>query len=120
MKNLFVLAFFIAFLVSDGTAQVKREVSPSQSIQADTMRKNKKKEMMQTLNLTKEQRGQMKEFHQSMKQKKEAVAGDQSLTESQKKEKLKELHKEQKEKMNSILTPEQREKMMEQKKKEKK
>ena len=72
--------------------------------------------MMKELNLTKEQQGQMKELHETMKQKKEDIRNDQTLTEAQKKAKMKELHKEQKEKINAILTPEQKEKMKEQKK----
>ena len=116
MKKLFVFVISLSFFASNAIAQVKREVNPSQTSQSNTMQKNKKKEMMKELNLTKEQRGQMKEFHQSMKQKKEDINNDQTLTEAQKKAKMKELHKEQKEKMNAILTPEQREKMKEQKK----
>jgi protein CpxP len=117
MKRLIVFIIALSFFASYAVAQVKREVNPSQATQVDTMRKNKNKEMMKELNLTKEQRGQMKEFHQSMKQKKEEINNDNTLTEEQKKAKMKELHKEQKEKMNAILTPEQREKMKEQKKK---
>jgi len=55
-----------------------------------------------------------------MKQKKEDINNDKTLTDAQKKDKLKELHKEKKEKTNAILTPEQREKMKEQKKNSKK
>jgi Spy/CpxP family protein refolding chaperone len=116
MKKLFVLVISLGFLASNAIAQVKREVNPSQTSESNTMKKHKKKEMMKELNLTKEQRGQMKEFHRSMKQKKENINDDQTLTDAQKKAKMEELHKEQKQKMNTILTPEQREKMKEQKK----
>ena len=116
MKKLFVFVISVCFVISNTIAQVKREVNPSQTSQSNTTQKNKKKEMMKELNLTKEQRAQMKEFHQSMKQKKEDINNDQTLTEEQKKIKMQELHKEQKHKMNAILTPGQREKMKEQKK----
>jgi periplasmic protein CpxP/Spy len=120
MKKLFAFAICLGFFASNSIAQVTRKVNPSQAVQADTTKKNKKKEMMRELNLTKEQRGQMKESHQSMKQKKEEVNNDNTLTEAQKKDKMKALHKEQKQKMNAILTPEQKEKMKEQKKNKKK
>jgi len=116
MKKLFAFAIFLGFFASNSIAQVTRKVNPSQAMQADTTKKIKKKEMMKELNLTKEQRGQMKEFHQSMKQKKEEINNDNTLTEAQKADKMKELHKEQKDKVNTILTPEQKEKMKEQRK----
>jgi protein CpxP len=120
MKKLIVFVISLCFFASNAIAQVKREVNPSQTSQSNKMQKNKKKEMMKELNLTKEQRGKMKEFHRSMKQKKEDIKNDKTLTAAQKKAKLKELHKEKKQKMNAILTPEQREKMKEQKKNPKK
>ena len=115
MKKLFVFIISLSFFATNALAQVKREVNPSQNKQSNMVKKNKKKAMMKDLNLTKEQQGQLKEFKRSMKQKKEDINKDQTLTEAQKKAKLKELHKEKTQKMNSILTPEQREKMKEQK-----
>ena len=114
MKKLLAVVFILYFFVSNAIAQVKREVNPSQNSQSNMVQKNKKKAMMKELNLTKEQRAQMKEFKQSMKQRKADITNDKTLTQEQKQAKLKELHKEKKEKMNSILTPEQREKMKEQ------
>ena len=114
MKKLLAVVFILYFFVSNAIAQVKREVNPSQNSQSNMVQKNKKKAMMKELNLTKEQRGQMKEFKRSMKQKKADITNDKTLSQEQKQAKLKELHKEKKEKMNSILTPEQREKMKEQ------
>ena len=108
MRPLFVLGMSVAFFTSSSIAQVKREVSSSQTVQSNATQKNNRKEMIRELNLTKEQRGKIKEFHQSMKQKKEAINTNQTLTADQKKEKMKEIHQEQKEKMNTILTPEQK------------
>ena len=74
-------------------------------------------EMIRELNLTKTQKVQLRDLHQSMKANKEAIESDQTLTDDQKKEKLKEARKEQMQKINGMLTPEQREnfkeKMME-------
>lgn len=116
MKKLFVFIISLSFFASHSIAQVKREINPSQNTRTNTMQKNKKRAMMKELNLTKEQKGQMKEFHRSMNQKKGSIKNDNNLSEAQKKDKMKELHKEQKEKMRTILTPEQREKMKKERK----
>lgn len=116
MKKLFAIILTLTLFTFKGIAQVKRETNPSQNSASDSIQKNKKKEMMKELDLTKEQRSQMKEFHQSIKLKKETINNDQTLTQEQKQIKLKELHKEQKEKLNTILTPEQKEKLKEERK----
>ena len=116
MKKLSAIAILFTFFAMNANAQVKRETTPSQNSATNSIQKNKNREMMKELNLSKEQRDQMKELHQSMKQKKEDINNDKTLSESQKKAKMKELRREQKEKMNTILTPEQKEKMKEGKK----
>lgn len=63
--------------------------------------------MMEGLNLTADQKAQMKSLHQENKQQRDAIKNDASLTPEQKKEKMKELHMNQENKMNQILTPEQ-------------
>ncbi len=68
---------------------------------------------MAQLNLNADQKTQMKALHQDMKQQRDAVMNDQTLTADQKKQKMKELRKAQSEKMNSILTPDQQAKMKE-------
>lgn len=116
MKKLSAIAIVFIFFAMNANAQVKRETNPSQNSATDSIHKNKNREMMKELNLSSEQRSQMKELHQSMKQKKEDINNDKTLTEAQKKAKMKELRREQKEKVNNILTPEQIEKIREQKK----
>ena len=71
---------------------------------------------MKDLNLTKAQQAQMKELHQNLKQQRDAIKNDASLTQDQKKAKMQELDKSQKEKMNSILTADQKAKMQADKK----
>ena len=68
---------------------------------------------MTQLNLNADQKTQMKALHQDMKQQRDAIMNDQTLTADQKKQKMKELRKAQSEKMNSILTPDQQAKMKE-------
>jgi len=68
---------------------------------------------MTQLNLNADQKTQMKALHQDMKQQRDAIMNDQTLTADQKKQKMKELRKAQSEKMNTILTPDQQAKMKE-------
>jgi Spy/CpxP family protein refolding chaperone len=119
MKKLVACIPMILFLATQSMAQVSREVPPSQNTQSNEGKKHQRKEMMKALDLTKEQRAQMKDFHKSMKQQKENINSDNSLSQNQKQDKLKELHKSQMEKLNTILTPEQKEKLKEQRKKAK-
>jgi Spy/CpxP family protein refolding chaperone len=67
--------------------------------------------MTSDLNLTDVQKAQMKANHEAIQQQREAIKNDATLTDIQKKEKMQELHKAQKEKMSSILTADQKAKM---------
>ncbi|MEO6289702.1 MAG: hypothetical protein ABIO76_07275 [Ginsengibacter sp.] len=69
--------------------------------------KNRNKELFKELNLTRHQEEQLKDFHQATKKKRDSITSDQSLIDTQRQAKLKELPMEQKEKLNSVLTPEQ-------------
>ncbi len=115
MKRIFVLIILLSFFAL-GKAQVKRDYNRSQDSAINKSKKNNGRQLIKELNLSKEQKGQLKELHQEMKQKKEEIDNDKSLTDAQKQEKLKEYRKDQKEKLNSILTPDQKEKLLEQKK----
>lgn len=68
-------------------------------------------QQMQQINLTSRQQTQMKALHETIQQQRNAIQNDPSLSTAQKKEKMKRLHKTQMEKVNTILTPEQQEKM---------
>jgi Spy/CpxP family protein refolding chaperone len=116
MKKLSAIVIAFSFFALNANAQVKRNVTPSQKIQRDSTRKKMNGKMMKDLNLSPSQQAQMKEFHQNMKQKMDAIKNDASLTPEQKKAKMKELHQTQRQTMNSILTPEQKEKMKAQRK----
>lgn len=110
MKKLLSIALGFSLFALTANAQVERKADPSQKVQrADAHKKDGK--MMKDLNLTQEQKDQMKAFHQSMKQQRDAIKNDASLSQEQKKQKMQELNKTQKEKMNSILTTEQQQKM---------
>ena len=65
---------------------------------------------MKDLNLTREQRSKLKELRHANNTAKAAIENNTSLPEMEKKRKLRELKRDQAEKMMLILTPEQREK----------
>ena len=113
MKKLFLVAIAGLFFAANGNAQVKRNVPHSQQMRSDSSRHFQKGKMQDQLNLTADQKSQMKTLHQDMKQQREGIMNDQSLTADQKKEKMKVLRKSQSEKMNTILTPDQQTKMKE-------
>lgn len=116
MKKLFLVAIAGLFFAANSNAQVKRNAPQSQQMRSDSSRHFKKGNMMNELNLTADQKTQMKTVHQDMKQQREAIMNDQSLTSDQKKEKMKDLRKSQSEKVNTILSPDQQSKMKEMRK----
>lgn len=107
MKKLFLIVTAGFFISVGANAQVARNTNPSQKIQSDSARHHHRGELMSQLNLTPDQKSQMKSLRQSNKQEREAIMNDASLTQEQKKAKMKELHQSQSEKMNTILTPDQ-------------
>ena len=113
MKKLILIAIAGFFLAANTNAQVKRNAPHSKHMQSDSSQHFKRGDMMTQLNLNADQKTQMKALHQDMKQQRDAIMNDQTLTADQKKQKMKELRKTQSEKMNSILTPDQQAKMKE-------
>lgn len=107
MKKLFISLLAIGLFVSTGNAQVHRDVNQSQKVRSDSSRHFQKGKMMNDLNLTPDQKSQMKEIHESSKQQREAVKNDASLTPDQRRAKMKDLQKSQSAKVNTILTPDQ-------------
>ena len=72
--------------------------------------KQDRKERMKELNLTKAQKGKMKEIMQAGKAAKEVIQNNAQLSDQDKKKQMRVLQKEQALKVQAILTPEQREK----------
>jgi Spy/CpxP family protein refolding chaperone len=62
---------------------------------------------VESLNLTDDQKAKVKDIFADAKTKKQAVTSDTSLSEEQKKAKMKELHSGTMAKLNEVLTPEQ-------------
>jgi len=62
---------------------------------------------VESLNLTDEQKAKVKDIFADAKTKRQAVSNDASLSDEQKKAKMKELHSSTMAKLNEVLTPEQ-------------
>lgn len=107
MEKMFLIAIAAFFFATNSNAQVQREVPRSQTVQSDSARHAGKEKMTNELNLSKDQKAQIKSLHQENKQQRDAIKNDASLTPDQKKQKMKELHQSQSSKTNSILTPDQ-------------
>ena len=115
MKKLLLLSLFACSLALGSQAQVTRSSKPSQRMQSDSSRKVHMQQM-KDLNLTKDQKDQMKAMRQDAKSQRAAIQNDASLTPDQKKAKMKDMEQSFKTKRNSILTPDQISKMKEMKK----
>ena len=114
------IALLMSHIITMGClGQVQRNVTPRKDSTKMTMpgesinsgnefsQKEGRREMIHSLNLSKEQRQKLKEMHQANKAKKESIESNDQLTESQKKDQLKELHKEAAANMKDILSEEQ-------------
>jgi len=110
----------LVFLAACSFAQVQRNMTSSlaKTDSADGgIEKRKaagmdKKQMLKELDLSREQKIKLKELRQSMKEKKEAIENNDKLSDPEKQTKLKELRQEQAKNTMSILTPEQKVKML--------
>ena len=107
MKKVFLFVMAALLFAASSNAQVQRNSSNSQRVQSDSSRHAPSEKMMNELNLSQDQKTQIKSLHQENKQQRDAIKNDASLTPDQKKQKMKELHQSQSDKMNSILTPDQ-------------
>lgn len=114
MKKLITLSLAFSALVFTATAQEQREIKKDKKVGTERREgmKGDRKGMMNDLNLTDAQKTQMKANREEFKTKMEQLKA-QNLPEAQYNERKKALHAEQKAKMESILTAEQKAKMAE-------
>lgn len=87
---------------------VKQKPDSVSSVPAPVQKNDSGKEIFKELDLTKEQRGKLREINQSMKASKEALESDTTMNDESRKEKLKALRKEHRSKIQAILTEEQK------------
>jgi hypothetical protein len=109
MKKLFTIIIAISLFSSKAFSQdeIEPRYQKDSVIELNTTRLKEKKKIA----LSKQQKIQVKKYKHEAKLKKSAIQNNQGLTEGQKKEKLKQLHKENHKKLEAILTPAQKEEM---------
>jgi Spy/CpxP family protein refolding chaperone len=106
------IVLILSLTACTATAQIERKpvVNPDSAQTTGKADKQSRKERFSELNLTREQKGMLKEIYRSGKSAKNAIENNAQLSESEKKKQLRELQKTQAEKLQAVLTPEQREK----------
>ncbi len=119
------VGLLLTFLSLGCFAQVQRNITPKTDSAKTTMTdetlsgekgttgKENKMEMIRSLNLSKDQRQQLKEMRQANKAKKALIESSNQLTEGQKKEQLRKLQRDAAGSLKNILSEEQSAKIRE-------
>ncbi len=124
MKKIIVL-LVISLMVQFAIAQVKTNTdkafskngSGTEHKRHHKMGRHDKREIMKQLNLSAEQKAKLKELNGANKEKRQAIMNDSKLTEDQKHEQLKAMHKGEVKNLEAVLTEEQKQQMKELKEK---
>ncbi len=108
-----LIAFILSVVTLTASAQIERKPVAIKTDSAQTTSNNKadkqtQKDRLKELNLTKEQKAKVKEIRQAGKSAKEAIEKNTELSETDKKKQLRELQKTQAQKVQAILTEEQK------------
>jgi len=123
MKRVLLVLFFaiaavaVTYAQKDTTTHAKKTLKAAKTHTADTA--HKKVSAIKQVGLTADQQAKLKANSKEFNDKKKQVKADASLTEAQKKAKIKELNKEKKKGADTVLTAEQKAKLKEIKKQEK-
>ncbi|HTB53469.1 MAG TPA: hypothetical protein VK718_11915 [Ferruginibacter sp.] len=105
-----IISTIVSFISLASFAQVQRDAplpGVAQSDSTSTSNKQSFWQQMQALDLTKDQRVQLRQIRQTNKATRETILSNDSLTEDQKKMQLKELRKETVKNIHAILTDDQ-------------
>ena len=112
-----IIALVLSLVTLSASAQIERKpvvAAKSDSTQTATtdnkVDKQSRKERMKELDLTREQKGKMKEIMRANKAAKDAIENNTRLSEADRKKQMRELQKSMAQKIQAILTPEQMEK----------
>ena len=116
MKKILGIALFVAACAF--TTQAQEKTQPSK--EKHKAKKEWKKSGRQELNLTADQKKEMKSINMEFRNQAKAIRDDKALNEDQKKQQVKSLHAKRQEKVKAILTPEQKQKLAQHKKPRKK
>jgi Spy/CpxP family protein refolding chaperone len=104
--------FAAGVLMAYGTPMLARAAgSPQEAGQTQAAPAQHEGPARPDLNLTDDQKAQMKKFHQDAKAQIDAVNSDSSLSADQKQAKIQEIHRATHKQVESILTPSQRQQM---------
>ncbi|HEY8690877.1 MAG TPA: hypothetical protein VIM07_16690 [Chitinophagaceae bacterium] len=115
MKKLLAIIILIS-LISSKTFSQEKEIQPLHQRDSAIPMKGEHVKKIKELNLSKQQKKEVKKYRRSNKAKVAAIKNNAALTEQQKKDQLVQLHNEKHEKLETILTPEQKEKLKKMKK----
>ncbi len=117
MKRVLMVLFFavaavtVTYAQKDTTTHAKKAKTAKTHTAVDTA--HKKVSAMKQIGLTTDQQAKIKANNKTFNDKKKQVTADASLTEAQKKAKIKELNKEKKKGADTVLTPAQKAKLKE-------
>ena len=108
-----LIAFILSVVTLTASAQIERKpvIAKADSTQTTgNVKANKQtqKDRLKDLDLTKEQKAKVKEIRQAGKSAKEAIEKNTELSETDKKKQLRDLQKAQAQKVQAILTEEQK------------
>jgi Spy/CpxP family protein refolding chaperone len=115
MKKLIALSLAAFMFTVAASAQTERTV-PATAKGQHHKGKGGHDKMFKDLNLTKEQKAQLKEKNKDLKARREALKGQDNITVKEMREKQKAIRDEQDRNMNAVLTPDQKAKYAELKK----
>lgn len=119
-KTILAAALFSIFSMSATYAQDAPPADKKHKTEHKGEHKNKMKahdkDMYKDLNLTADQENELKALNEDNRMQMDAIKNDAALTDEQRKAKMMELKKAKKEKMQAILTPEQKAKWEEKRK----
>ena len=110
------LVSIILFICLTGSKIFSQEIEPKHQRDSAVPMNVVQVKNVKELNLTNEQKKQVKKYKKSDKVKVTAIKNNAALTEQQKKDQLMQVRKEKHDKLETILTPEQKEKMKQMKK----
>jgi Spy/CpxP family protein refolding chaperone len=107
-KQLAITASFMLLSVFPALSYAQNNAPDSSQGQAMHEKHGDHNAMMANLNLTDDQKAQIKQIHEGMRSKVEAVHNDSSLSADQKEAKVRDLRRDTHEQVKKILTPDQR------------
>jgi Spy/CpxP family protein refolding chaperone len=106
-KQLAITASFLLLSVFPALSNAQNAPDSNQG-QAMHEKRGEQNAMMANLNLTDDQKAQIKQIHEGTRSKVEAVNNDSSLSADQKQAKIRDIRRDTREQVKKVLTPEQR------------